>query len=37
MDEQTTDKYRLHLMICAGTACVSAGIGKRSSCCNDRV
>ncbi len=23
MDEQTTDKYRLHLMICAGTACVS--------------
>lgn len=23
MDEHITDKYRLHLMICAGTACVS--------------
>ncbi len=23
MDEHSTDKYRLHLMICAGTACVS--------------
>jgi len=23
MDEQNTDKYRLHLMLCAGTACVS--------------
>ncbi len=23
MNEYTTDKYRLHLMICAGTACVS--------------
>jgi NADH-quinone oxidoreductase subunit F len=23
MNENTTDKYRLHLMICAGTACVS--------------
>ncbi len=23
MNEQPTDKYRLHLMLCAGTACVS--------------
>ncbi|HEB36095.1 MAG TPA: (2Fe-2S) ferredoxin domain-containing protein, partial [Candidatus Aminicenantes bacterium] len=23
MKEQITDKYRLHLMLCAGTACVS--------------
>jgi hypothetical protein len=23
MKEQVTDKYRLHLMLCAGTACVS--------------
>jgi hypothetical protein len=23
MKEQMTDKYRLHLMLCAGTACVS--------------
>ena len=23
MNEQTTDRYRLHLMLCAGTACVS--------------
>ena len=23
MNQQTTDKYRLHLMLCAGTACVS--------------
>lgn len=23
MNEQTVDRYRLHLMLCAGTACVS--------------